>query len=70
MYLDPAFGGMLLQVLVAIAAVGGAIIFSFRRKIRSFFKKDGDTQVKRSKRISTDSDDDMVDALSDDDNPQ
>jgi hypothetical protein len=39
MYLDPSFGGMLLQILVAIAAGGGAIIFGMRRKIRALFKK-------------------------------
>ena len=37
MYLDPAFGGMLLQVSIAIIAVGGGIIYSLRRKIKSFF---------------------------------
>ena len=40
MYLDPAFGGMLVQILAVVAAVGGGIIFSFRRKIRLFFSKD------------------------------
>ena len=40
MYIDPGFGGMLLQALVAIVAVSGAIVFSFRRKIKMFFSKD------------------------------
>jgi len=31
MYLDPGFGGMLLQVLVAIAAAGGVLVFFHRR---------------------------------------
>ncbi len=39
MYLDPSFGGMLLQFLVAIIAGGGAIAFGMRRKIKAFFKK-------------------------------
>ena len=39
MYLDPAFGGMLLQVIIAIVAVGGGIIYSFRRKIKAFFSR-------------------------------
>jgi hypothetical protein len=39
MYLDPSFGGMLLQLLVAIAAGGGAVIFGMRRKIKALFKK-------------------------------
>ena len=39
MYLDPGFGGMLVQVLVAIIAAGGIILFSLRRKIRALFSK-------------------------------
>ena len=39
MYLDPAFGGMLLQVIIAIVAVGGGLIYSFRRRIKAFFSK-------------------------------
>jgi len=39
MYLDPGFGGMLVQVVVAIVAVGGGIIYSLRRKIRNLFSK-------------------------------
>ena len=36
MYIDPGFGGMLLQAIVAIAAVSGALVFSMRKKIRKF----------------------------------
>ena len=39
MYFDPGFGGMLLQVIVLIAAVGGGILFSFRKKIKNLFSK-------------------------------
>jgi hypothetical protein len=39
MYLDPSFGGMLIQIIVAIVAGSGAIIFGMRRKIIAFFKK-------------------------------
>jgi len=39
MYLDPSFGGMLIQIIVAIVAGSGAIIFGMRRKIKAFFKK-------------------------------
>ena len=39
MYLDPGFGGMLLQVIIAIVAVGGGILFSFRKKIKNLFSK-------------------------------
>jgi len=41
MYLDPGFGGMLVQVIVAIAAVGGGLLFSFRKKISRIFSKGG-----------------------------
>ncbi|MCL2546351.1 MAG: hypothetical protein FWE06_04050 [Oscillospiraceae bacterium] len=40
MYLDPGFGGMLLQVIIAIVAVGGGLLFAFRRKIRGLFSRD------------------------------
>jgi len=39
MYLDPSFGGMLFQIIVAAIAGGGAIAFGMRRRIKSFFKK-------------------------------
>jgi len=39
MYLDPGFGGMLVQVIVAITAVGGGLLFSFRKKIIKLFFK-------------------------------
>ena len=42
MYLDPAFAGMLLQLLLALLVVGGVILFSLRRKIRQFFSKKQD----------------------------
>ena len=58
MYVDPAFGGMLLQVIVGIIAVGGALVYTLRRKIRSLFTKDSD--AKRKKRETTD---EMVDML-------
>ena len=61
MYLDPAFGGMLLQVVVALVAVGGGIVYSFRRKIKSLFskgKKDAD-------KVSIDVQDGVIDELSD-----
>jgi hypothetical protein len=39
MYLDPGFGGMIIQVIVALVAVGGAIIFSICKKTSVLFKK-------------------------------
>ena len=63
MYLDPAFGGMLLQVIIAIVAVGGGIIYSFRRKIKAFFSKNN-SETKKSVGQSV-SDDNLgaIDAL-------
>ena len=68
MYLDPGFGGMLLQAIVGIVAVGGAIIFSFRKKIKELFSKSdkndenkdssGDVKITESK-------DDAIDMLDD-----
>ena len=40
MYLDPGFGQMIIQVVVAAIAVGGAYFVLFKSKLRSFFKKD------------------------------
>ena len=40
MYLDPGFGGMLLQIIVALVATGGAVIFAMRRKIKVLFSKE------------------------------
>jgi hypothetical protein len=32
---------MLLQVVVALIAAGGVVVFALRRKIKALFKKDG-----------------------------
>ena len=68
MYLDPGFGGMLLQVIVVIAAVGGGILFSVRKKISGIFRKDGNkakTVYKNKKTLhaSAEAGDDAVDTL-------
>jgi len=76
MYLDPGLGGMLLQVLVAIAAAGGVIVFSLRRKIRSLFNKNKKTDAGKvsddanadaidKSAAGSEGDDDMIDMLSD-----
>lgn len=39
MYLDPGFGGILLQFIIALVAFGGALLFAFRRKIKKIFSK-------------------------------
>jgi hypothetical protein len=43
---------MLLQVLVAVAAGGGAIIFGMRKKIKAFFKRNKNTAVNISQQSS------------------
>ena len=69
MYLDPGFGGMLLQVLLAIIVAGGAILFSLRRKIRASFskKKTENPPVVGTTRNTSETDGDMVDTLSSND---
>ena len=62
MYLDPGFGGMLLQLIVAIAAVGGGILFSFRKKISGLFKKGDDKPAKAVSSV-LETEDDAVDVL-------
>jgi hypothetical protein len=66
MYIDPAFGGMLLHVIIGIAAVAGAVLFSLRRKIRALFKKDKPSTASAGENaVNADKNDDMVDTLSD-----
>jgi len=66
MYLDPSFGGMLIQVIIAIVAAGGAIVFAMRKKIGDFFKKDKKDDDAGMRDVSTYvSNDDVVDALAD-----
>ena len=61
MYLDPALGGMLLQAVVAIIAVGGGLLFSFRKKIRAMFSKDEEVKRKENMEVT----DDAIDTLAD-----
>ena len=41
MYLDPGFGSMLIQAIIAVIAAGGAYLLMFRKRIVSFFKGRG-----------------------------
>jgi len=41
MYLDPGFGSMVIQVIVAALAAGGAYLLIFKKRIVSFFKSRG-----------------------------
>ena len=71
MYIDPGVGGMLIQVLFVIAATGGALIFALRKKIKALFSKSGkkDEPAKQTKIDSANLDDDMIDILSDEKEP-
>ena len=40
MYLDPGFGSMIIQMIVAGIAAAAAFIFIARKKISGFFRKD------------------------------
>lgn len=67
MYLDPSFGGMLLQVIVAIAASIGVIIFGMRKKIKSLFNKNkNDTAVNINRQATTDGE--VIDMLANEKN--
>jgi len=69
MYLDPGFGGAVINILIALVATGGAIIFAMRRKIKVLFSKNKATEnigsaVATLSAIDS-SDDDAVDILAD-----
>ena len=63
MYLDPGFGGMIVQVIVAIVAVGGGLLYSFRKKIRNLFSKDKGESSQTVDFTESDNVDDAVDVL-------
>ena len=70
MYLDPGFGGMLLQVLIAIAAVGGATLFALRKNIKAFFSRKNKDEMKgnATKNLKNDQEvEDIIDTLEDKD---
>lgn len=39
MYLDPGFGQMIIQVIVAAVAAGGAYVLLFKDKLKGLFKR-------------------------------
>ena len=66
MYLDPAYGGMLLQVILDLIVVGGAMIFVMRRKVRELFTKNKDDIYKDQPETSNSaSEDGVIDTLAD-----
>ena len=67
MYLDPGFGGMLIQIVVAVVAAGGVIAFTMRKKIKALFsrnKGDAPTTTTTDSAVSN-ADDEVIDMLSD-----
>ena len=68
MYLDPGFGGMLIQIIVFTIAAGGALVFMLRKKISSLFKKNKQNKEQDVKDAPAQiSDGDVIDALSEED---
>ena len=66
MYLDPGFGGMMLQIVVAIVAAGGAIVFAMRKKIRALFSKNREDESVPPTQVDAENlEDDAIDILSD-----
>ena len=63
MYIDPAFGGMLLQVVLGIVAVGGAIIYSVKRRAKKLLGKDSPNEQMNTVSFSSGGANDMVDTL-------
>lgn len=67
MYLDPAFGGMILQIILALIVVGGTMMFTMRRKIRALFTRNKDNNIYKNQPQVNDeaSSDGVIDTLSD-----
>ena len=63
MYIDPAFGGMLLQVVLGIVAVGGAIIYSIKRRAKRLLGKDSPDEHINTVDFSSSGANEMVDTL-------
>ena len=63
MYIDPAFGGMLLQVVLGIVAVGGAIIYSIKRRAKRLLGKDNPDEQMNTVNFSSGGANEMVDTL-------
>ena len=67
MYLDPGFAGMLLGIVVAIAAFAGGLWFSIRRNARNMLSRNKDNDENNITPIQRrdDESDDAVDMLDD-----
>ena len=63
-YIDPAFAGMLLQIVLAVAVVGGTMVFAMKRKARALLKgKSTNVDANPIAVDTTISEDGVVDAL-------
>ena len=63
MYIDPAFGGMLLQVVLGIVAVGGAIVYSIKRRAKKLLGKDNPNEHINAVDFKSGGENEMVDTL-------
>ena len=72
MYLDPGFGGMLVQIVVALVALGGALLFTMRKKIKALFTQEPkiDGSANSMSNINVDSEEDVIDTLTDETDTQ
>lgn len=73
MYLDPGFGGMLIQIIVAIVAAGGALLFALRKKIKALFSKNKKKDSSKTAAANTmtsvsNADEDVIDLMGEDNN--
>jgi len=63
MYLDPAFAGMILQILLALVVVGGVVLFTARRKIREMFWGKQNKVIYNNDTSSNETEDEVIDTL-------
>jgi len=67
MYLDPGFGGMLIQIIVALVAAGGVAVFALRKKISALFSgKKNSKQTNATTQKTVDNNDDFIDTMAKD----
>jgi len=64
-YIDPAFAGLLVQIILAVLVVGGAMVFAMKRKAKSLFSKKQDNDTVVVPIDNTISEDGVVDTLAD-----
>ena len=65
MYIDPAFGGMLLQVVLGIVAVGGAVVYSIKRRAKRLLGTENPDEQLNEVDFAASGANEMVDTLAD-----